>query len=87
MADNKQVTLERIKAPLGKTMEEYELFLRQALHSESRYFDEILKYIFDNRGKGVRPTLVMLTAGLMAGKEHKHSQRVLLSAALEVSDP
>lgn len=82
MADNKQVTLEKIKAPLGKTMEEYELFLRQALHSESRYFDDILKYIFNNRGKGVRPTLVMLVAGLMAGREHKYSERVLLSAAL-----
>lgn len=81
MSTNKQVTLEEIKAPLAKEIAEYEVFLRKALYSESRYFDDILKYIYDNRGKGVRPTLAMLFAGIHA-KGAPLGQRTMLSAAL-----
>jgi octaprenyl-diphosphate synthase len=79
--ENKPATLEAIKAPLKEEMAAYEEFLREALHSESRYFDDILKYIFDNRGKGVRPTLVMLWAKLLSGGK-AFSKRTLLSASL-----
>lgn len=82
MSSNKQITLNEIKAPLAQEMTTYEEFLREALHSESRYFDDILKYIYDNRGKGVRPTLVMLFAGLLAKQPGTHSKRVMLSASL-----
>lgn len=77
----KPATLEAIKAPLKEEMVAYEEFLREALHSESRYFDDILKYIFDNRGKGVRPTLVMLWAKLLSGGK-AFNKRALLSASL-----
>ena len=77
----KTATLDAIKAPLQEEMAAYEHFLREALHSESRYFDDILKYIFDNRGKGVRPTLVMLWAKLLSGGK-AFGKRVLLSASL-----
>lgn len=77
----KPATLEAIKAPLMEEMAAYEEFLRKALHSESRYFDDILKYIFDNRGKGVRPTLVMLWAKMLSGGK-AFGGRVLLSASL-----
>jgi octaprenyl-diphosphate synthase len=79
--ENKPATLEAIKAPLKEEMAAYEEFLREALHSESRYFDDILKYIFDNRGKGVRPTLVMLWAKLLSGGK-AFGKRTLLSASL-----
>lgn len=81
MRENRQITLTEIKEPLAKEMADYEKFLREALHSESRYFDDILKYIYDNRGKGVRPTLVMLFAGIHATQKD-HSKRVMLSSAL-----
>lgn len=81
MKENKQITLAEIKAPLAGEMEAYEGFLREALHSESRYFDDILKYIFDNRGKGVRPTLVMLWAKMLSC-DKPFGKRVLLSASL-----
>ena len=82
MTENKKpITLAEIKAPLHQEMAAYEEFLRQALHSESRYFDDILKYIFDNRGKGVRPTLVMLWAKMLS-PENTLGKRALLSAAL-----
>lgn len=79
--EKQPITLDAIKAPLKEEMVSYEQFLREALHSESRYFDDILKYIFDNRGKGVRPTLVMLWAKLLSGGK-AFGKRVLLSASL-----
>ena len=79
--EKRPTTLEAIKAPIADEMASYEGFLREALHSESRYFDDILKYIFDNRGKGVRPTLVMLWAKLLSGGK-AFDKRVLLSASL-----
>ncbi len=81
MNDNKHITLDEIKAPLAEEMAAYEHFLREALHSDSPYFDDILKYIFDTRGKGVRPILVMLFAGLH-NKGAKFGKRVHLAAAL-----
>lgn len=81
MKENRPITLAEIKAPLAEEMATYEHFLREALHSESRYFDDILKYIFDNRGKGVRPTLVMLWAKMLSGGK-PFDKRVLLSASL-----
>ncbi len=79
--EKRPTTLEGIKAPIADEMAAYEGFLREALHSESRYFDDILKYIFDNRGKGVRPTLVMLWAKLLSSGK-TFGKRVLLSASL-----
>lgn len=81
MSNQPNVTLEAIKAPLAEEMAAYEQFLREALHSESRYFDGILKYIYDNRGKGVRPTLVLLFARLHS-QEQRFNKRVMLSASL-----
>ncbi len=81
MNNRQKVSLETIKAPLATEMVAYETFLREALHSESPYFDDILRYIFDNRGKGVRPTLVMLFAKLHSSEE-RFSKRIMLSAAL-----
>ncbi len=81
MNDKTPITLSLIKAPLAGEMVPYEHFLREALHSESPYFDDILKYIFDTRGKGVRPTLVMLFAGLH-NKEARFGKRVHLAASL-----
>ena len=43
MNENKTITLAEIKAPIAEEMGAYEHFLREALHSESRYFDDILK--------------------------------------------
>lgn len=84
MTNQNKVTLEEIKAPLAAEMAEYELFLRQALHSESRYFDDILKYIYDNRGKGVRPTLVMLFAGVHANGKQLGKRTMLAASLIEL---
>lgn len=81
MTNKNLVTLDAIKAPLAEEMVAYEEFLRSALHSESRYFDDILRYIYDNRGKGVRPTLVMLWAKMLAG-DKPLGKRALLAASL-----
>ena len=83
MAHNnaQHISLADIKAPLAGELDKYEEFLKEALHSESPYFNDILQYIFDTRGKGVRPTLVMLFAGVFGGGK-PFSSRVHLAASL-----
>ncbi len=56
--------LETIKKPLADDFREYERFMRGALRSESGYVSEIMEYIISSRGKGIRPMLVFLCAGI-----------------------
>lgn len=58
------VTLDQIKAPLRDDLERYEVFLNESLGSDNGFVSSILDYIFSNRGKGIRPLLVLLGAGL-----------------------
>ncbi len=58
--------LEKIKKPLEGDMEKYKDFMRSALYSESGYVTDIMDYIITSGGKGIRPVLVMLCAGLHA---------------------
>lgn len=81
MTNKAHISLAEIKAPLASELDKYEEFMHKALHSESPYFNDILQYIFDNRGKGVRPTLVMLFAGLYNGGA-PFGERVHLAASL-----
>ncbi len=56
--------LTEIKAPLAEDFARYEKFMRDALQSGNGYVDAIMDYIISNRGKGVRPILVFLSAGI-----------------------
>lgn len=59
--------LEQIQRPVAAHLEKYEKFVRSVLGSESRYIDRICDYIMANRGKQMRPLLVLLTAALHGG--------------------
>lgn len=57
-------TLEGIKRPIAEHVREYEIFLSSTLQSESAYASAICDYILRNRGKQMRPLLVLLSAAL-----------------------
>lgn len=56
--------IDKIKLPVAAELERYESFLRESLHSGHQLTQVMLDYIFDTRGKGVRPLLVMLSAAI-----------------------
>ncbi len=60
-------TLDQIKAPLTGEMERYEEYLRRSLHSDNPLAQDMLTYIFNTRGKGVRPLMVILCAAIQNG--------------------
>lgn len=56
--------LAKIKAPVEGDFVRYEQFMKEALHSGSPYVEDIMNYVISNRGKGIRPMLVFLLAGM-----------------------
>ena len=56
--------ISKIREPLRDDMLKYDEFMRGALSSDSRFVGEIIDYILSSRGKGLRPMLVMLLAGI-----------------------
>lgn len=73
--------LDKIKAPLLEEYRQYEEFMKRALHSESAYVSDIMNYIISSRGKGIRPMLVFLCAG-MHSKYETLGKRTYLAAML-----
>ena len=57
-------TLEEIQQPIADKVRRYETFITEILHSDSGYVSSICNYILANRGKQMRPLLVLLSAAL-----------------------
>lgn len=74
--------LESIRRPVESSLREFDDFVRNAFSVEE---DDILKgmvdYILSSRGKGLRPTIVMLVAAGIKG-EHAVGKRAMLAAML-----
>ncbi len=66
------ITLEEIQQPIADEVRHYKTFISEILHSDSNYVSSICKYILSNRGKQLRPLLVLLTAALH-GKINRRS--------------
>lgn len=73
--------LDEIKKPLKGDFEEYRNFMSRALVSESGYVSDVMDYIVSSSGKGVRPMLVFLMAGIHS-KYDVVSKRAYLAAML-----
>ena len=58
------ITLDEIKHPIRKEMEEFELKFRKAMQSSVPLLDRIMHYIVKRKGKQMRPMFVILSAGL-----------------------
>lgn len=77
------VTLDAIREPVRKELEEFEAFVRQNFKVENELLAAMVDYILSTRGKGVRPLLVLLSAGLNAPATGRSvGQRTYLAAML-----
>ena len=56
--------LEEIQRPIAENVRSYEAFITANLSSDSPFVSSICDYILSNRGKQLRPLLVLLSAGL-----------------------
>ena len=76
-------TLSAIRCPIEDDLQQYEALIRKSYVAESEPLHSIIEYVIDNRGKGIRPMLVLLSAGMAKGGEPcGASKRSLLAAML-----
>lgn len=64
MRENLKITLEQIQRPIADKVRSYEEYIVSTLRSDNRYVTSITNYILSNRGKQMRPLLVLLSAAL-----------------------
>lgn len=77
------VTLDAIREPVRKELEEFEAFVRRNFKVENELLAAMVDYILSTRGKGVRPLLVLLSAVLNAPATGRSvGQRTYLAAML-----
>src|SRR4051812_46556066 len=60
-------TLEEIKAPIAKVMDEFERKFRDSMRSSVPLLDRITHYIVKRKGKQMRPMFVFFSAGMCGG--------------------
>jgi octaprenyl-diphosphate synthase len=82
--------LDKIKAPIAKEMDEFELKFRDSMKSHVPLLEKITYYIVKRKGKQIRPMFVFLSAGICGGiKENTYraaSMIELLHTATLVHD-
>lgn len=61
------MTLDQIKKPVSREMEEFEKKFREAMRSKVSLLDKIMHYIVKRKGKQIRPMFVFLSAGICGG--------------------
>ncbi|NNE36346.1 MAG: polyprenyl synthetase family protein, partial [Rhodothermales bacterium] len=71
-------TLAGIRAPVENDLREFKKYFRASMRSDVRLLDRIVQYVLRQKGKQLRPTLVLLTAR-MCGEV---SERTYRGAAL-----
>ncbi len=58
------VTLDQIRKPIVDDLKSFDQFVTEQFKADSSLLSEMLTYALSSRGKGVRPLIVMLCAGL-----------------------
>lgn len=71
-------TLSEIRAPVEQDLREFKRYFRSAMRSDVRLLDRVVQYVLRQKGKRLRPTIVLLTAR-MCGEV---SERTYRGAAL-----
>lgn len=70
-------TLQKIKEPVAGEIARYEKHLEETLCSNSSLTQEMLSYILDTRGKGIRPLMVLLSAAMFnSGRELPYDSHI-----------
>lgn len=75
-------TLESIRRPVARELEEFEGFVRERFGAEGDLLREMLDYALSSRGKAIRPTLVLLSAALHARDGRSVGMRSYVAAML-----
>jgi len=60
-------TIQEIKAPILREMEEFEVRFKSSMKSSVPLLDKIMHYIVKRKGKKIRPILVFLSAKMQGG--------------------
>lgn len=61
------LTIDRIKAPIAKEMDDFEQKFRTSMYTKVLLLDKIMHYIVQRKGKQMRPMFVFLSAGMCGG--------------------
>ena len=75
------VTIDKIRKPIDADLAEFDTFVRGCFKAEDEPLSQIVEYILSSRGKGIRPILTMLAAGL-ASPERGIGRRTHLAAMM-----
>lgn len=77
------ITLENIRKPVTAELAAFEEFIERQFTAEGELLSDMLRYALSARGKGIRPTLVMLSAAMNAPvKGAATGRRACLAAML-----
>ena len=77
------VTLDKIRKPIGADLDAFDEFVVRNFTAEGELLSDMLRYALSARGKGIRPTVVLLAAGLNAPvRRERMGQRAYLAALL-----
>ena len=77
-------SLKDIQKPIVAEMSHYEEYLRRSLHSDNTLVSTMLEYVFSNRGKGIRPLMVLLSAAMHAGAQPLGERSYLAAMLIEM---
>lgn len=78
------VTLEAIRKPVEQDLQAFDAFVVQNISAEGELMSDMLRYALSSRGKGIRPTIVMLSAAMNAHAEGGGAGRRAYLAAMLV---
>lgn len=77
------MTLDLIRKPVAGELEAYEAFVTRHFRAESDLLAQMLRHALSTRGKGIRPTIVLLSAAMNAAEPQRGlGQRAYLAAML-----
>ncbi len=76
------ITLEAIRQPVEQDLQAFDAFVAQNISAEGELLSDMLRYALSSRGKGIRPTIVMLSAALNASRGAAINRRAYLAAML-----
>ena len=77
------ITLENIRKPVMAELAAFDEFVERQFTAEGELLSDMLRYALSSRGKGIRPTLVMLSAAMNASvKGASTGRRACLAAML-----
>lgn len=60
------VGLDKIRKPILDDLQAFDEFVAEQFHAENPILSDMLNYALSSRGKGIRPTIVMLSAAMNA---------------------